>query len=57
LSLAKATQDGEPAAVRDAHAIVSPFARHPIVHHRGAKGSDGYLVLADERKALHKAAC
>jgi hypothetical protein len=39
LSLAKATQDGEPAAMRDAHAIVSPFARHPIVHHRGASSS------------------
>ena len=50
--------------MRDAHAIVSPFARHPIVHHRsgffihghGPKGSDGCLVLAHEnrRKLLNK---
>jgi len=49
----------------DAHAIVSPFARHSIVHHRGGffihghgpKGSDGCLVLASEtrRKSLNQA--
>src|SRR5450631_486072 len=53
----------DPAA--DAHAINSPFARHPIVHHRGGfyihghgpKGSDGCLVLASEtrRKSLNQA--
>jgi hypothetical protein len=51
--------------MRDAHAIVSPFARHAIVHHRGGffihghgpKGSDGCLVLANEhrRKLLNEA--
>jgi hypothetical protein len=53
----------DPAA--DAHAIRSPFARHPIAHHRGGfyihgqgpKGSDGCIVLANEqrRKALNHA--
>jgi hypothetical protein len=51
--------------MHDAHAIVSPFARHAIVHHRGGfyihghgpKGSDGCLVLAIEsrRKILNQA--
>lgn len=51
--------------MRDAHAIVSPFARHAIVHHRGGffihghgpKGSDGCVVLANEtrRKLLNQA--
>jgi hypothetical protein len=50
--------------MRDAHAILSPFARHGIVHHRGGffihghgpKGSDGCLVLANEtrRKLLNQ---
>ena len=50
---------------RDAHAIISPFARHAIVHHRGGfyihghgpKGSDGCIVLANElrRRALNLA--
>ncbi len=51
--------------MRDAHAIYSPFASVPIVHHRGGffihghgpKGSDGCLVPRDEsrRKALNSA--
>jgi len=51
--------------MRDAHAIVTPFARHAIVHHRGGffihghgpKGSDGCIVLASEtrRKLLNQA--
>jgi len=53
------------AQMHDAHAIVSPFAREAIVHHRGGffihghgpKGSDGCLVLANEtkRKLLNQA--
>jgi hypothetical protein len=46
--------------MRDAHTIVSPFARHRIVHHRGGffihghgpKGSDGCLVLANELRRI-----